>query len=300
MLFWRSRARRRLRRSAMYSSVYTRGKEATSRCTTRMRMRVGKCRRFDAVSCLHPRTCLLASVQSRVELSDASSARHHAPRCAPRMGEDGAGVLRMGRWEAGREGAARLLRSTPACARALEGRTRGLKRRGGSAVSKGWEDVMGFTVPGVRRTRRDAPRMHSNLRSRGVVPSRFPPAVPSSIAESRCLFHPPALQNSHRAAFSPPSTAGAGVMRTSHAGSMRGRAVRREGGRISAKELGRHTRPAPHVSSCVSSCDEIKIAQDPLERASLPAPAWGHTGRARRHLGPSCSRVDIFQQSRLP
>ncbi|KAJ7889512.1 hypothetical protein B0H14DRAFT_2691728, partial [Mycena olivaceomarginata] len=49
--------------------------------------------------------------------------------------------------------------------------------------------------------------------------------------------------------------------------------------------------PAPHVSSCVSSCNEIKIVEDPLEPASLRAPAWGHTGRARRHLGLSCSCV---------
>jgi hypothetical protein len=79
---------------------------------------------------------------------------------------------------------------------------------------------------------------------------------------------------------------------------MRGRAVRREGERVSAKELAQAyaSRLARLVVRFLESlwavaCDQIEIAEDPLEPASLPAPAWGHTGRARRHLGPSCSRV---------
>ncbi|KAJ7362391.1 hypothetical protein DFH08DRAFT_322855 [Mycena albidolilacea] len=279
-----ARARRRLLRPAMYSYVHTRGKEASFCCTTRTR--VGKV--GDLTLFLPPPSDLppLASVQSRVELADASSAHHHALRCAPRMDEHGAGVLRtemgMGSGE-GERGHGFF--APPRHARALDGRTRGLKRRGGSAVSRvaaervGGRD--GFYGAGcVGRTRRDAPGMYSNWRSRGVVPSPFPPAVPSSIAESRCFVSPacPAKQSPR------------GLFSTLHCGSwcdahvtrgLDAREGREEGGRTGQRKgVGAGIRVPPRTSR-----------QDPLERASLPAPAWGHTRRARRHLGPSCSRV---------
>jgi hypothetical protein len=244
-----------------------------------------------------------ASVQSQVGRHPRASRRvqRSSARAALRTADGRARRRRSKDGERGGREGARLLRSTPARARALDGRTRGLKRRGGSAVSRvavervGGRD--GFYGAGcVGRMRRDAPGM----RSRGVVPSPFPPAVPPSTAESRRFVSPacPAEQ-SPRGLFST-SSARAGVMRTSHAGSMRGRAGRREGGREGGSAqrswAGIRVPPARLVVCFLESfwavaCDQIKIAEVPLEPASLLAPAWGPTGRARRHLGPSCSRV---------